>query len=345
MAIHKKILVLPDAGPENPFQYQLVDLLRKNNFQVDMGSKRKIGSPFLSVSKYQPDIIYFDWVHSFILGRWFIWSIIKSLVFYLELQYLTKIRRTPIVHTLHNLQNHAGKWLKLEKFVYGYFLKKCTKIRLYSEATKANAIQTFGLDPNKIYVIQDVPYHHYYPNQATREQSRDYLQLSPLNFTYVFLGGIKPYKGIKNLIRAFIEVANDNDRLIIAGKSDSPAYLETIESLAQLKTSIRLYHRFVKEDELQYFLNAADVVVLPFQRIDHSGSVDLAMSFAKSVITLKTPFLKKLLKHQESLLFEKVDDLPLTLQRAKGENLEEIGKTNFILADSTNYKDLIKLFE
>lgn len=341
----RKVVVLPDAGPENPFQYELVRYLRQQGMSVTIGKKYALGSTFRALHQHQPNIIYYDWVHSFILGKSLLWSWIKSLIFVFEITYARFFYRAKIVHTLHNLQNHARLWLGLEKVIYGFFLQNCSQIRVYSEETKTAAIERFKLNPERIKVIQDLPYHLYYENKIGKEESRKRLNLTKDDFVYLFFGELKPYKGIDNLLKVYAEIAQPTDLLIIAGKSYDAAYFASIQHRADTIPSVSMYHRFIEDEEVQVFFNAADVIVLPFVRIDHSGSVDLALSFSKPVITLKTEAMVKLLAHQSELLFETSEQLATCLKNAKEINRQVIGQQNFNVVDSTNYRDILHLFE
>ena len=334
--------MLPDAGVENPFQYELVRFLQNSHKEVVIGRKYTLGSTFRAIVQHKPDVLYYDWVHSFILGQSWWWSILKSLVFGLEIIFAKYFKNIPISHTLHNLQNHAGLHLDLEKRVYGFFLRRCKFIRVYSETTKEVAIEKFKLNPERVLVVQDLPYHVYYPNTVSRAESRERLGLAETNFVYLFFGELKPYKGLDNLLKSYAQIAQPNDRLLIAGKSYNAAYFASLQKLSE--ASVDWHHRFIDDAEVQLFFNAADVVVLPFVRIDHSGSVDLAMSFAKPVVTLKTEAMRQLLGNQQELLFEKPEDLATCLQKAKTAERTAMGKKNFQIADSTNYKDILKMF-
>lgn len=339
----QKVVVLPDAGSENPFQYELVRYLQSQGLDVVVGKKYTIGSTWKGILTHRPTVLYYDWVHSFILGKSRLWTYLKSLIFVVEIlstRYLFKIR---IVHTLHNLQNHAGLWLRWERFMYGFFLKKCHKIRVYSEETRQTAIEQFSLLPERIKVIQDLPYHLYYPNTLSRNECRKRLSLKDDEFVYLFFGEIKPYKGVSDLIDAFSKIARPNDRLVIAGKSYDSTFFAPIEKAAQANSSILLHHRFIQDDEVQIFFNAADVVTLPFIRIDHSGSIDLTLSFRKPIVTLKTDATARMLAHQSTLLFETPSQLPTCLKIAPELPLETIGDKNFAIADSTNYRELTLL--
>jgi beta-1,4-mannosyltransferase len=341
----QKILVLPDAGPENPFQYQMIAFLRINGFEVRTGKKRKFGSIYSHVKDFDPEIVYFDWVHSFILGRSLVWSYIKSLLFIAEIIYLSSIKKIKIIHTLHNTQNHLQLRLSLERVVYVFFLKHCSKIRVYSEAVKQEAVQQFNISPDRISIIQDIPYHQYYISSNTKKNSREHLNIEETAFVFLFFGRIKTYKGLENLIQSFLSTARQDDCLLIAGANTDQEYVLKLKSLSCHDPKIIWFDRFIAKEEVQYFFNAADIVVLPFIRIDHSGTIDLAMSFRKPVITLKTDATKALLAHQEILLFEIPQDLADSLVKAHQVNTEEIGFQNFTIADSSNYHELLPWFQ
>jgi beta-1,4-mannosyltransferase len=339
-----RILILPDAGQDNPFQYLIAVFLKNHGFQISIGKKRKLGSIFRAVHDFNPEMVYFDWVHGFIIGRSLFRSCFKSLSFVAEVCYLSSIRQIPIIHTLHNTHNHAGLRLRLEQLIYGFFLKRCTKIRVYSEAVKRTAIDTFGIPAERISVIQDPPYHFYYENITSSTECRVHLNIPETDFVFLFFGKIKPYKGLENLIQSFLSVAKPDACLLIAGESLNLQYLEELKKLSYSHPRILWFDRFIAKHEVQYFFNAADVIVLPFVSIDHSGSIDLAMSFSKPVITLRTGATLALLPHQAFLLFETGGDLTKTLERARKSDLKAIGRKNFMIADHTNYHELLTLF-
>lgn len=341
----QKILILPDAGTENPFQYEMITFLRSHGSEVFIGSKRGPGSIYKDVNQLRPDIIYFDWVHSYIVGRTFLWSFVKSMFFVLEIVHLSFFRKITIIHTLHNTQNHGGFWLQWERIIYGFFLRKCTKIRVYSETVKHEVIKKFKIPSGTICVIQDIPYHHYYLNNISQKESKAYFNLNTNEFVFLFFGKIKSYKGLDDLIQAFKTIKKSGDYLLIAGECLDKSYLVYLKQLTEKCPKIIWHHRFISEDEVQYFFNAANVVVLPFTRIDHSGSIDLSMSFRKPVITLKTGATSELLANQVSLLFENPEELKSRMTLAREINLLEIGRENFKKAEAANYQGLLILFQ
>jgi glycosyltransferase involved in cell wall biosynthesis len=341
----KKILILPDAGPGNPFQYLMIDWLRRQGHEVATGERRRFFATFTAVRRHRPAVVYYDWIQSFILGKTLLVTLLKMATFWLELQYLARVQKVPVVHTLHNLRNHAGRWWTLERAIYRIFLRQCARIRVYSEATRDTAAERFGLDKKKIFVIPDIPYHHHYPRGADRPAGRAHLHLPEGAFVYLFLGLVKPYKGVEELVDAFIRTGGPGDYLVIAGASDQPAYAAALAGRIGGHPRILFHNQFVPADLVQYYYAAADVVVLPFRNIEHSGSVDLAMSFGRAVITLRTAAHGRLLAHQDALLFGSTDELAAKMALAKTLDLEAPGRSNFRKADHQEYQELLRLFE
>lgn len=340
----KKVVILPDAGLENPFQYQLIELLTKNGFRVNTASSKCLFPIIRAIRKYQPDVLYFDWLQSFFLSRSLLVTLIRSLLFILEILYVQYICRVPIFHTLHNLQNHAGIWISIETQINRFFLPRCRYIRVYSETTKNKILALYAVKPQQIVVIQDVPFHHYYLNTVSQTIAREYFDIPQNSFVYGFIGSIKPYKGLESLIKSFKSIASPNDYLLIGGAEDTPAYTYQLQSLIQQHPQILFIPKFIADTDIQYYMNAADVMVLPFRNVEHSGSVDLCMSFKKPIITLNTPFLGSLLAHQTALLFQSPEALDHAMVLAKTIDLMETAHENFQKADTTNYQEIVKLF-
>ena len=92
------------------------------------------------------------------------------------------------------------------------------------------------------------------------------------------------HQGIETLIEQFEKIRDQEVRLVVVGQPTSADYESLIREKTTSDSRIQLVMRRVSDDEMQEFFNAADVVVLPFERILTSGSAILAMGFSKPVI-------------------------------------------------------------
>ena len=107
---------------------------------------------------------------------------------------------------------------------------------------------------------------------------------------YAFLGQVRPYKGVEELVRTFSGVADPERRLVIAGEAAPADFAERILGLAALDDRIEVDLRRLTDAEMAEAAAAADVIVLPFTNYLHSGSLLYALSCGRAVLTPSTPF-------------------------------------------------------
>jgi glycosyltransferase involved in cell wall biosynthesis len=98
----------------------------------------------------------------------------------------------------------------------------------------------------------------------------------------LFFGTIRPYKGLEHLIEAFDSLTDDEVgqfHLTVVGETwegwERP--LRAIAS-SPYRDRITLVNRYVTDDEVAYYFDHADAVVLPYIRSSASGPLHLAMS-------------------------------------------------------------------
>jgi glycosyltransferase involved in cell wall biosynthesis len=72
-----------------------------------------------------------------------------------------------------------------------------------------------------------------------------------------------------------------------------------------LGDGIKLNLNYLDDDQIQYFLNAADVVVLPYKKLTNSGVLFLAMSFGKPVICSDQGSASEIIKDNFGILCKK----------------------------------------
>ena len=188
----------------------------------------------------------------------------------------------------------------------------CTKIRVFSENMREQALRQFWDRQKQDCYCTEGSYVDVYLNMVSRKEARHQLSLDEKLRVVLYIGYIKPYKGISNLIEAYKKQykKEDNVVLLVAGHAMNTDYLEKIiQSANDLpKGTVRLEEGYVPEDMLQVYFNAADVVFLPFENINNSGSAIMAMGFEKAIIAPKRGALIYRLKQQEELLYENITD-------------------------------------
>ena len=156
-----------------------------------------------------------------------------------------------------------------------------------------------------IYVIPHGNYIGYYANNVSKSKARRRLGLNNENFVYLFLGLIRPYKGIEDLIDTFLKLSNTNTRLLIAGRVFGIINYESkLKESTKGNCRIKLFLDFIPDEDIQVFLNACDVFVLPYKDITTSGAALLGMSFGKPIIAPNISFFREVLTAENGILYD-----------------------------------------
>lgn len=209
-----------------------------------------------------------------------------------------------IVATIHDL-------LPFNKKIYDfYFHKKIYKnadcVISQAKANEGELLEKFKLRKDE---FRYIPHGHYmdYAEKASKEESREYLNIPKDKKVILFFGQIKKVKGVDILIDALKEISKTHDDIlcVIAGKvwkDDFSYYANQIEAYG-LNNIIRKDIRFIPDEEIKYYFNAADIVALPYRQIYQSGVVLLAVAYEKPIVaTTEGEFLNVIKNRETGLL-------------------------------------------
>lgn len=337
-----KIVCLPVAGNENPYQQLMIAGLNQNK---KLNAFNGINDRFLGIIrsgiKYRPDYMHFDWIESYYTRRYAWLTYIDIPVFMFQVLFVRYILRIRFIWTLHNLFPHTTYQRKLHIRVQRWFAKHVAAIRLFNEHSLTAAMQILNQPDQKFQICPEGSYIDYYPNTITKEEARKYLNIAPDKKVFLFFGTFSPYKGVLELMQDF----NLNNALLIcAGKMTDAAYFEKLKSA--LKDKIQMHLQFIPVDKVQYFFNAADLVVLPFREIENSGSLVLAMGFKKPVLAPASNVINDRLQQQEDLLYSPgglKNKLEYAFQLSSS-LLEKYGAANLNKVKSMNWADFSRVF-
>jgi glycosyltransferase involved in cell wall biosynthesis len=209
---------------------------------------------------------------------------------------LTRLRRrgVRIVWTAHNVQSHFRRYPRAERLWWRAFVRLLDGWLSLSRAGADAAVQAhprLALLPSS--VIPHGDYRAAYPD-IDRVAARAALGIADSQRVVLFVGRVKPYKGVPELCRAFAEWRDPAARLIVAGRCDEPELAAELRALAGSDGRITLRLEEIPDSELSRLLRAADLVVLPFRAVLNSGSALLALSFDAPVLCPPTGALGEL---------------------------------------------------
>jgi D-inositol-3-phosphate glycosyltransferase len=198
-----------------------------------------------------------------------------------------------IAFTAHNV-NQARRDAKdslLNRITLRIQYRLCDHIFVHTKKMKDELCHDFGVAEKAVTVIRH-PINDAFPDtDLTPPQAKRQLGLEENEKAILFFGRIRPYKGIEHLLAAFHLLADRHSyyRLIIAGepKKGSEEYRHQIEQTVKTEFApdqIILKIQFIPDVEMELYLKAADVLVLPYKEIFQSGVLFLAYSFGLPVV-------------------------------------------------------------
>jgi len=199
-----------------------------------------------------------------------------------------------IALTAHNVnqarRDRNDSWLNRTTLRVQYRL--CDHIFVHTQKMKGELCEDFDVTESAVTVIRH-PVNNAFPDtELTPAEAKRQLGLREDEKAILFFGRVRPYKGIEYLLDAFRLLLSDepaNYRLIIAGEpmKGSEDYLHEIRTSVERdfdQGRVLLRIQFIPDEEMEIYLKAADVLVLPYKEIFQSGVLFLAYSFGLPVV-------------------------------------------------------------
>lgn len=197
------------------------------------------------------------------------------------LRQVKKNKYTKIICIADNIIPHEKR--PGDNFFTKYFIHPVDSFITMSEKV-LNDLRTFTQKPATL--VQH-PLYDNFGDIITKQTARQYLNLSPTDKIVLFFGFIRKYKGLDLLLQAIPLIKNQIPHLkfLIAGEfyeNDTP-YHNLIAQL-NIEEDIILKTNFIPDNEVKYYLCAADVLIQPYKNATQSGVTPLAYHFEKPMV-------------------------------------------------------------
>jgi beta-1,4-mannosyltransferase len=208
--------------------------------------------------------------------------------------------------TVHNVLPHDCAFPRIEAGVQQAVSDRARMIHVMSRGTAEAVAEWFTIEPDKTVHVPHPNYLGAYPDYIPRDQARYDLGLLPDEVVYALVGAIQPYKGLEQLLDAFDRLCDHDNRprrLLVAGKASEDPRTQDLLDRCQLHPYVVLRPVAVPDVEMQYYLRAADVAVLPYQRSLNSGVLLLALSFGLPLVAPHNPATEEVVTQEVARIF------------------------------------------
>lgn len=181
--------------------------------------------------------------------------------------------RVALIHTVHNVRPHSGatRW---ERRYLAWLDRRVDHRILLNEQTQ--------LAPGAASTL--IPHGHY----------RDWFASVPTvpatPGLLAFVGLVRPYKGVEELLEAFAGTASTHPelRLRIAGSPSDADIERAVRDRAGADPRVELDFRYLSEPEFANVVMGSSGVVLPYRFMHNSGSALAALSLGRPVLVPRT---------------------------------------------------------
>jgi glycosyltransferase involved in cell wall biosynthesis len=288
------------------------------------------------------DVLHFHFIQPQYMGPGERASLRRLLKFTSDLL-LARLLGYRIVWTLHDLMPTWPKepaWVeRLARYIIAWLAHD---VLVHCQEARRLLRQAFRRSW-RVHVLPLPSYADVHPNHVARAKARAQLSLPQDCRVIGFVGGIRPNKGLEDLVAAFVQADVPDAWLLIAGRPWPPqSYVEQVRQQAVAHPRIVLAAREIPDQAMQLYLNAADVLAFPFRQVLTSSSAILAMSFGRPLIVPRLGCLPELVGSDAGFVYDTGDigGLASVIEQASHADLDTMGAIAKRRADASTWQDL-----
>jgi beta-1,4-mannosyltransferase len=243
----------------NPYLIQLAEQL-SNTDGVELRT-----FSWKSALRTDYDVFHVHWPENLPKGN----SWLKSLgrrMFTRVLLLRLRLKRIPIVRTMHNLDRPEGR-SRAEYRILDRIDKQTALVIRLNELTEVTA----GTP------VETIPHGHY------RDWFAQYSKADRIASRLGFFGLVRRYKNVAHLVEVHAQLPAEFT-LSIGGNPSSAELSTEIERARAGNDRVRLDFHFLTDAELVTIVTEAELIVLPYTEMHNSGSVLTSLSLERPVL-------------------------------------------------------------
>lgn len=202
-------------------------------------------------------------------------------------------RRNNCLLLVHDPFFHSGEKNLLDVLLRKFYFSILDYKLILNENQKEEFIAHYKEDPSNIFssFLGVYEYLTYYQKPTNKKNE---------TFNVLFFGRISPYKGVKFLLDAVVDIITNhqdiNVTLTVAGSGKYDFDISPYYNYSQIK----IMNKFTTQEELAELITQSSVVVCPYIDATQSGVVMSSFAFKKPVIATNVGGLPEMVKDGET---------------------------------------------
>jgi glycosyltransferase involved in cell wall biosynthesis len=180
----------------------------------------------------------------------------------LMVECILKGQGVTVIHLLHDFKKHPGEVWPPNVLIRRIVRQSEFLIVLSSDVAE----KVKNLNPKVLLSMYPHPVFNFSPSKSGASDSRNYI---------LFIGRIRKYKGVDNLIEAYLNLKIENIDLVIAG-----------QGILRVKKDprIKVINRWLEESEIASLIKFSEVVVFPYIEASQSGILPYCVYENKKIV-------------------------------------------------------------
>lgn len=259
------------------------------------------------------------------------------------LRLLKKMNRK-IIWTIHDLQPHENaNWV--DRIGYRLMAHEADLCICHSDAARIDLNKRYGGHLSKTVVMPHGNYDGAYPKPVKKQTTLQKYGLSDQCRTLVCCGLIRQYKRYDLAIEAVKKLGPDY-QLVVAGQVRDQGLFDALVAGARNQSNIKLLPGELNDQEMADLVHAADVILLPYERITSSAALLLAFTFARGVVTSDLPLFREIIQQnpKAGTMFPSgdVDSFAQAIHEFFEKHFEDRGPAARELADRFAWRNVVR---
>jgi len=244
------------------------------------------------------------------LGRYDVLHLHFPPVLPVDARWLQLIRREiPVVHTVHNLWPHRSRRDARDRRWLRRLYQACHHLIAHTKDTVRGLVEDFEVPPGRVSRIVHGNFQQFWNQERTAVPALD--EAAEHTATVLMFGELRQSKGADVLLRA-AAILRDRGvafRVVLAGAPFAPT--QPFQRLARelnIEDRVIFHLRYIDEEAVPSYFEAASVVALPYRAIDQSGLAIAALTMGRAIVATRIAGFAELVEQGECGLLVPVDD-------------------------------------